>query len=169
MKFNFQKFKDWVDLSSKVISTLAILIGGYWAFHQFKLFDTDVANVQIFTSVDVFDQDGDNKLLAIHMKPKNIGKVPVEIGKGGLIIAVRKVPMNLKPGPNHLENLKEIYKIDLIKEKFPDGYVLEPGVEYDDIETFVVPKSSTYAITANMLLSDAGEDRVDHTTIVKIE
>jgi hypothetical protein len=50
--------------------------------------------------------------------------------------------------------------------RFPDGYELEPGVEYDEIVAIVVPKKSSFTIKATF---DLGEDEVDHTTVARVE
>jgi hypothetical protein len=101
----------------------------------------------------------------LHFKVKNIGKVPVN--QEHVTISVKDIPEGLKPSVVDIQKLKERYKED-IKKRYPmeeDGYVLEPGVEYDELVTLIVPKG-TYAIRAEM---DLGEDtEVDQDLIARV-
>ncbi|WP_342956820.1 hypothetical protein [Paraburkholderia sp. JHI869] len=42
------------------------------------------------------------------------------------------------------------YPARIIVSGFSGGYVMEPGIDYDEIETFVVPKNTTYIVRAEM-------------------
>ena len=81
-------------------------------------------------------------------------------------ITIRSIPSGAKAGILDLEKLPEFYKTDLMK-RFPDGYDLEPGVEYDEVLALVVPKGSIYSIKALLDFDDNAE--VDHTAIAYIE
>ena len=68
----------------------------------------------------------DSRLLAVHLKMKNIGKVPVK--PEHLMVTVRDIPDSLKPGVLEISKLKELYAED-VRKRYPDGYLLEPGGE----------------------------------------
>lgn len=160
-----QKAMDWADFLLKVVSIIAIVIGGLWAYFQFDLSRAAIDNIQMTVSSESQPYGNDTRLLLIHVKPKNIGKVLVMPGKSGFVVTVRKIPGDLKQGVVGLEKIPELYKVDLMK-RFPDGYELEPGVEYDEVVAVVVPKRSSYAVKA---LFGVGDDEVDHTAVARVE
>lgn len=163
---NLQIFRDWVDLILKCVSTIAIIVGGTWALYQYQIMETSADNVQITVTTESQPYGSDSRLLLIHAKPKNIGKVLVSAGKSGFLVSVRAIPENLKQGVVALDNLPMLYKGDILK-KFPDGYELEPGVEYDEVLALVVPKGKLFAVKATFDLGDNAE--VDHTTVARVE
>ncbi len=163
---NFQKIRDWTDLFLKILSIAAIIVGGIWAYYQFSVARTDIDNIQITVSTEQKQYGKETRLLLIHIKPKNIGKSLVELGKTGFVVTVRSIPDNLKQGVIDLEKAPKTYEIDLM-ERFKDGYEMEPGVEYDEVVALVAPKNTIYSIKATL---DLGEgDEVDHTVVTKIE
>ena len=163
---NLQSARDWVDLFLKVLSVLAIIAGGAWAYFQFVVTRTTAANVQLTVSSEVLPYSAESRLLIIHAKPKNIGKVSVTPAKAGFLVSVKSLPTNAKQGVLDLENLPDFYKTDLLK-RFSDGYMLEPGVEYDEAVALVVPVGSMYAIKITLNLEDNTE--VDHTIVSRVE
>jgi hypothetical protein len=60
-------------------------------------------------------------------------------------------------------------KIDFVKEY--DSDTLEPGVEQQDMGTFIVPRGGTYIIEAEFDLDSAGKDPTMENAfaIVKVE
>lgn len=163
---DIQKARDWADLLLKSLSIVAIIAGGIWAYYGFWVTETNVENVQITVSTEQQPYSKDSRLLLIHVKPHNIGKVLVSTGKAGFIVTVRSIPNNLKHGVVDLEAMPEIYKTDLLK-RFPDGYEIEPGGEYDEDIAMIVPRHSMYSIRATLDMGNNNE--VDHTTIARIE
>jgi len=169
MRITLQSTKEYVDLILKALSILAIIAGGGWAYYQFRLFETNAANIQISVSTETLKYSDDFKLLVIHSKVKNIGKVLVEPGKGGLVLTVRKLADELKPGAVDLAKAPVVPPgpTNILK-RYPDGYVLEPSVEYDEVLALVVPnENAVYAASAVLDLGD--NDEVDHTTFARLE
>ena len=82
------------------------------------------------------------------------------------MVSVRSIPSGLAVGVVDLEKLAKFYEVNL-KDRFPDGYELEPGVEYDEIVVLVVPKGTMYAIRATF--NTSATDEVDHTVVARIE
>jgi len=163
---DLQKARDWADLLLKSISVLALILGGGWAYYQFSITDTTASNIQLFVSTEYQPYSDDSRLLLIHVKPENIGKVSVEPGKDGFVVIVRSIAPNAGPGVLDLEKMPEVYKVNLM-ERFPKGYELEPGVKYDEVLALVVPKGSMYAIKATLDLGDDTE--MDHTVVARTE
>lgn len=166
MRIDLQKARDWADLVLKAVSVVAIIAGGSWAYYQFRVTETNASNIQLTISTEVVKYSDENRLLLIHIKPKNIGKVLVTPGKDGLVLTVRKLPDDYKPGAVDLAKLSEVHKVDVLK-KYPEGYELEPGVEYDEVDALIVPKGTVYAVDAVMDLGDSSE--VDQMHVVQVE
>lgn len=159
-----QKAKDWVDLVLKAMSIAAIIAAGVWAIYQFNLFDTAETNAELTISTETLPYSGNNKLLLIHVHPKNIGKVP--ISPQHLTVTVRDLPSDLKPGAIDLEKLKDRYKVDIL-DRYKDGYDMEPGVVYDEIVAMVVPNDTMYSVYGEIDLDP--ENEVDQTAVVRIK
>ena len=161
---NLQQARDWSDFVLKVCSIVAILAAGAWAFFQFRVTGTTESNIQLTVSTEVLPYGEGTRLLVVHAKPKNLGKVPVEIKKTSFPLVVRAVPSTEKAGPIFLSKLPESFKIDILQ-RFPEGYLLEPGVEYDEIFPVVVPLG-LYSAEATLNLDAQYE--VDHTVLVSV-
>ena len=161
-----QKARNWANLLLKVISMPAIVVGGAWAYYQFSTVDTAVPNIQLTISIDNQRYSDGLRGLFIHVKPRNIGKVPIEIkpGKESFVVTVRKGSNNVGQSALDMENLPEFYKADFMK-LFPDGYLLEPDAEHDEVLALVAPKGS-YAIKA--MLKFGGNGKVDQTVFARI-
>lgn len=91
-----QKAKDWADLTLKTLSSAAIVVAGLWAGGKFLITDEAASNIQVDVSTEVLSNTTDSRLLVVHFKMKNIGKVPVE--PEHLKVTVRDIPEGLKPG-----------------------------------------------------------------------
>ncbi|MEO6917487.1 MAG: hypothetical protein ABI171_00315 [Collimonas sp.] len=163
---DIQKARDWADFLLKSVATIAIIAGGLWGVYRFSAVGSNDINIQVLVSAETQAYSATQSLLVIHVKPKNIGKVTVRPGEDGLLVTVRKIPGDAKDGIMRLDALPLVYSTDLLK-RYLDGYEIEPGAEYDEIMTIVVPKGSVYAVRAELDLGN--EDEVDHTTVVRAE
>ena len=159
--------RDWSDLLLKVISIIAIALGGGWAYYQFDITETTASNVQVSVTSEYRKYSDSLRLLIVHAKAKNIGKILVQPGKDGFVVTVQRIPPNLNPGPLELEKLPVTYPPVNIVKRFPDGYELEPGVEYDEVAVFVVPSGEMYAVKATLDLGDTYE--VDNTAVTNVD
>ncbi|BCK86602.1 hypothetical protein MIZ01_0366 [Sideroxyarcus emersonii] len=145
-----QRAKDWSDLLLKWVTIIAIPIGGWWTYHNFSITDTAEWNPVINVSANALPYDSHSSLLVVHVKPKNIGKVPIVLkGKnsgGDIAITLRTLPANLKQGRIDEDKLPKLNELKSVVSEFSGEYVLEPGVEYDDVWSFIVPKGKTYFV-----------------------
>lgn len=161
-----QSAQDLSDLTLKVMSIIAIILGGWWAYYQFDISRATASNIQVAVTSESKNYDESSCILLIHVKVKNIGKVLVKPNKDGFIVSVRRIPKNLNQGPIELEKMPLMHRVNLLK-RYRDGYELEPEVEYDEIVALIVPKSSMYAVKATFNLSD--ETEVDQTAVANVE
>lgn len=161
---NLRRLRHYVDIVFKAISIVAILAGGVWAYYLFSVTRTSVANVDIFVSAESLRYSNDLRLLLVHAKPKNVGQTVVSLPKKGFIVTVKVVPPNVPVGAVELDKLPEFYKTDIL-DRFPDGYEIEPGAEYDELVALVVPKGAIFSVKAEMALPDNTE--VDNSIVAK--
>ncbi len=75
------------------MTILAIVAGGTWTVWTFFIQRTDVENVSLGVTTDSVEYRGDLRLLVIHVKPKNIGKVLVD--PPIFRLTVRRIPLDL--------------------------------------------------------------------------
>jgi hypothetical protein len=133
--------------------------------------DTHDISPNITVSTEVQPYDDKRALLVVHVKPKNPGKVAVNLDggdKGDINVRIVALPAGLKNGRIDLEKLPTIASAKNIVKRF-NGYVIEPGAEYDEIETFLVPRGVIYFVTAEMDNYDEPDDEVDGSCVVKID
>lgn len=163
--------KPWVDFVLTCMSLIAIPVAGWWAYHNFTVEDTHERNPNISVSADVLPYDDDHRLLVVHIRPKNVGKVPIELNggkKGDIDVAIKALPSKLSNGYIDFEKLPPQFPILHIVSNFKGGYVLEPGIDYDEVETYVVKNNTTYVVYAEINhFNDEPDDEID-TSIVAI-
>ena len=105
-------------------------------------------------------------MVIVYIKPKNIGKVPIEITGDGLALTLKEVPKDAKVGHIDMEKIPAILSVPDLVKKY-DGYRLEPGVEYNEVETFVLPIGNTYLIEAELNLDDSTSVGSYHVVQIK--
>ena len=169
--------KEWGNALLPWVTIVSIFIGGWWAYHNFSITDTAEWIPEIKVSVDVLPYDSNSSLLVVHIKPKNIGKVPVELYggvKGGDIsVAVSYMPSKHGLGRINDGELAKVEEIKSLVKENNGEYTLEPGQEYDDLQYFVVPKDRLYVVSAQLdwpYEGDNPEDgyNVDASTVVQV-
>lgn len=152
-----KQLKEWGSALLPWVTIISIPIGGWWAYHNFSITDTAEWNPEIRVSADVLPYDSNSSLLVVHVKPKNIGKVPIEL-QGGVKGGDISLTVSLIPSKHILGrvNEAELTKVDEIKsfvKELRGDYALEPGVEYDDLKYFVVSKDKLYVVSAQFNLA----------------
>ncbi|MFM0162905.1 hypothetical protein PQR39_21135 [Paraburkholderia sediminicola] len=173
MEFPLEKVKTWAELALTCASLVAIPVGGWWVYHNFSAEDTHEANPNITVTAEVLPYDDTRRLLMVHVKPKNLGKVPIELDggkKGDIDVLVKTFPAGLASGRVDRDKLPVAFAAHNIVSKYNGGYVMEPGIDYDEIETFIVPKGSTYLVYTEMdHYDDTPDDEVDDSAVVKVD
>jgi hypothetical protein len=99
--------------------------------------------------------------------------VPIELdgGKeGDITVTVGEVPSKLPDGPVDVDKLPVQFTVPNFVSRYPGGYVMEPGIDYDELLPFIVQKNKTYMVRAEMThYDDSPDDEVDGSYIVKVE
>lgn len=125
-------------------------------------------NVVLAIESETIKVDNSKQLLVLHIKPQNRGNVPVDIlsksNKGKFTVEVRKI--------ENIDNFKwlEESKMPLISStdilrNHKDGYTIESGAFYDEVETIQLP-IGLYWVKAKLTFSNS--DYVDESTVVKL-
>ncbi|AXL51524.1 hypothetical protein DSC91_004218 [Paraburkholderia caffeinilytica] len=177
MGFQLATVKAWADLALTCASLIALPVAGFWAYNNFAAEDTHTLNPNITVSADLLPYSQDFELLVVHAKPKNIGKVPVILrGKanGDIDISVKSISEGLTPPASKLAVAVNEAKLDTVAEnknitsEYADGYYMEPGIEYDEVRSFVVRKNATYLVRVE--IHDFEKDNfVDASCIVRAQ
>jgi hypothetical protein len=92
-------------------------------------------------------------LVIVYVKPKNIGKVPIEIAGDGITLTLKEIPKDAKVGHIDMEKIPTTLNLPNLVKKY-EGYLLEPGVTFNEVETFILPHGKTYLIEVAMDLGD---------------
>ena len=170
-KARVEQIKPFADLALTCMSVAAIVIGAWWTYHNFIAEDTHDISPNISVSAEVQEYDDKRALLIVHVKPKNSGKVPVNLeggDKGDIDVRVVALPARLANGRIDVDKLLPVASAKNIVKRFK-GYVIEPGAEYDEVEAFVMPRRTTYFLTAEMSHYDQNSaDEVDGSCVVKV-
>jgi len=168
LRLNLDAARDWADLTLKIMSALAIAAGGVWAYFQWRVTDAAETGAQISTSAEVLPYRQGLCLVVIHAKPKNVGRVPISAGRNGLSVTLQELPASLPPGAVNPNELKLRHApVDVIAAWRNEGYVIEPGVEYDELQTEVAPIGSIFLARAELDVGDGTE--VDQSTVVRAD
>ena len=172
-----KQLKGWGSALLPWMTIISIPIAGWWTYHNFSITDTPEWNPEIRVSADVLPYGSNLSLLVVHVKPKNIGKVPISLygGVKGGDISVKVSSMPSKHGLGRIieSELTKVEEIASLVKENSGEYSLEPGVEYDDLQYFVVPKDKAYLVNAQLDWPYDGENpddgyRVNASTVVPV-
>lgn len=173
VKFELERVKTWAELALTCASLVGIPVAAWWAFHNFSVEDTHEANPNISVSAEILPYDNERRLLVVHVKPRNPGKVPIELDggkKGDIDVLVKSFPTGLASGLVDHDKLPTVYRAHNIVSRYEGGYVMEPGIDYDEVKTFIVPKGTTYLVNVEMdHYDDTPDDEVDASAVVKVD
>jgi hypothetical protein len=162
-----KKITAITDLTLKWATILGIVAAGAWAFLNFWLMRLDVPNLVLTPSTETIPYTDNLRLLVIHIKPKNIGKVVFEPGKKGFHLLIKKLPKSAKYGELlEFAKAKTFKTVDLLRND-PDGYTLEPGAEYDEVESLVASAGDIFYIEAELWWSN-DQDSVMSKIVVRV-
>jgi hypothetical protein len=165
----YQNLADIIDVGSKLASTIAMLIGGWWAYEQFNVQRTNAENLFVSLASRVVASDTDSPVLIVDITLKNIGKVPVWAGKRvgdsgdvvgeGLELTVIEYEdrsegesasqriIDWDKGGGEQDYIVDKYNLIGSYYAYRNGsYMLNPGVEYHEAGAVPVTPSKLYAI-----------------------
>lgn len=131
--------RDALDPLSKLATILAVVIAAIWTYHIHEITGESDDNPQMTLSTQVLEYNQDERLLVVHVRDKNVGKIPIPLAKDSLTVTVKRIPDTLKPG--HVDMGKQPA---LFVDKSLEETDLEPAVEQDDLREFVISPGLYY-------------------------
>lgn len=103
---------------------------------------------------DVQGRTKQSRLIAIYVTEKNVGKVPIELDENALKVTIKKIPETRSLGFISIDKQSVSYENkDYLKRYGKEGTVIDPGVEYTDVELVDLPPGA-YHIEAMIDLHD---------------
>lgn len=157
-----RKITEFADLALKVLSCLAIIGAGVWALWVFWLGGSTDWQNNITLETQVLPYHDDLRLLVVHVKSKNPRSATFELDaskKDSYELRVRKLAADAKAGTVFHEDEGDlIASADLLKLAGGD-YEFLPGAEMDDMQTIVLPASSTVSVIAEMKIHTGTRDK----------
>lgn len=133
-------FTDWL---AKALGCAAVIVGGWWTYSLFISTGDGIPHLVLRMNADVL-ASGNERVLVLHLVPKNVGKVPLEKSPR---FDVCINPLSPDPSPGTvLEPQQRVdtgkqrcrWRIDVLR-KYTDGYFIDPGTDYDEVEAIVLP------------------------------
>ncbi len=160
-------------IAQSIATILAILTGGVWAFFNFSLFRTTADNLSVKIVPTVTRYNNDNYLLTITLNVSNLGKTRVYAGAKGCELMLRKLDRTKVSGQalaydySNNKSMKWsesgtelLPNLDMLRHYDPGTYWLEPGVEYHEIESIVIPKDGLIVVKTTFWVGDADVDAI---------
>lgn len=153
-----------LDPLSKLAQIIAVAIAGFWSYHIHRITGEADIDPELGVSTQVIAYSQGARLLVVHLREKNVGKVPLDLRPDALTLTVKKVPDSLTPG-----YVKMGSQPTLFEEKHlwrDDAPYISPGTEQKDVAAFVVAPG-TYTVNASVSLPDG--DIVSQVAFQKVD
>lgn len=153
---------DIADLALKVLSCLAILGGGVWAYYQFDIAGATNWQSNLTIETQVLPYRDDLRLLVVHVKSKNPRSVAFRLIKkdgDSFVLHVQRVSDDAKANTIVALGKQDavVPDIDLLADTGGE-YEFAPNAEMDDMRTIVLKVGSTVALTADMEANNGSLD-----------
>jgi hypothetical protein len=149
------------DFVVRVLTFLALAIGGAWAIYQYELTGaTDWTN-NLSLETKVMPYHDDLRLLVVHVRSKNPRNVGFELDtkkNDSFELRIRKFPDDAKANKVIDEDSGDIIASADLMEGTGGEYLLLPGAETDDMRTIVLPAKTTINVTAEMKIHNGTLD-----------
>jgi hypothetical protein len=161
----------WLQAVSAAAQVVAVIIGGYWVYHIHNVTGETDENINVTVEATSLPYSSAQRFLVVHVRPKNVGKVPVTFKKpDDLRVIVKRIPDALGAGTADVDALPVTVEKEhmLSRPSYGDEYELDPGVEFDEVAAFVVVPG-TYYIEAELQQKVGLDDTYGDQTVVRIE
>lgn len=157
-------FAKTADPWSKWMQVVAIVGAAWWAIYNYNLLGTSEPTPVMKVSVEVLPYDADKRLLVVHALPHNVGKVSIDVGYP-MSITIKRIPEGEGSGYIDRDKLPPLFEAKNIIQRYA-GYQLDPGVEFEEVEPFVVPAGASYIVEAVLGLKK--DEEVGATQLVHV-
>lgn len=175
-----KKAIEIADLALKVLSCIAIIGGGVWAYYQFKIAGSTDWQNNLALETQVLPYHDDLRLLVVHVKSKNPRNVTFNLRKkdgDSFVLRVQRIEDDAKVNTIIDPDERNVVVPDMDLMANTGGeYEFAPNAEMDDMRTIVLKVGSTLVLTADMethngTLDEHGKpdtDFVSTSTVVHI-
>ena len=154
-----------LDVLAKLAQVAAVVIAGIWTLHIHQITGEKEINPEIWVTSQVDAYSQDTRLLLVHIREKNVGKVPVVVGQDALALVVKKIPDGKSIGYIDIDKQPVLFSYAVFK-RYDEGVELSPGAEYEDVAQFVVAPGM-YHIEATLSLPE--NETVNGIAIQRVE
>jgi len=163
-----ERWLPYADFTLKLVSTVAFMVAGGWAYIQYLSAGSDNWMVNLDIQTEVLPYKDDLRMLVVHVKSKNPRNRLIELDKAendSYTLTVRKIATGLKSGAAVDFNKGEpIGEADFMPD---DGvYSFVPNAEFDDVAAFILPVNTLVCLSAK--LTTQGTDFVPAQRVVEI-
>jgi hypothetical protein len=173
LEANRANIATWSQAISTIVQVIAVCIAGYWTYHLHVVTGETDENVNVSVEATSLPYSKAQRLLIVHFRPKNVGKVPVTYDKeDDARVVVKQIPDDHAAGAVDLDKLPVAYERRNLFARYGEPYEIDPGIEFDELATFVVPPG-TYHVEGIIGSPNNKELRLDETiggqTVIRIE
>lgn len=159
---------SWLEPLSKLAQVVAVVIAGWWAWHLHETTSEAEEHVEVRVSTEVVNYHKTDQLLVVHIREKNVGKVPVHLKPDALLLTVKKIPESFAIGYIDTDTVVPVlFEVRDIFKRYGKEVWLDAGVEFQDVATFVV-KPGLYHTEAKIILGEK-EDWVNGIAVTRVE
>jgi hypothetical protein len=160
-KHSLRKFAAALDPLSKVAQVVAVAIAGFWTYHIHQITGEVDINPELWVSAEAFPYTKDARFLLVHIRQKNVGKVPVWLDENALSVTLKRIPDTLGSGYVDIDKQNPVFE----KKGRSGGIHLSPGAEYEDVAEFIVAPGlyhieAALLLPSHELLNDVAVERV---------
>jgi hypothetical protein len=137
------------ELTLKILTLVAAVVGGVWAFHLYQLAGGDGWAINVKLETKVLPYHNNLRLLVVNIKSLNSRNFELDPDKGDLYeLNFRRFPSSVNKETVVDENGGElIQKVSLLN---GEPYDFIPGLEMDNMQTIVVPSKTIVSLTAKI-------------------
>jgi hypothetical protein len=154
------------DPLSKVAQIVGVIIAAIWTWHISEITGEYGLKPEVHVNAETFDYSAISRLVAIHVKEQNVGKIPVMLNGNGLKITIKKIPDGLKNGYANIDKLPVLYEQKDFLRRYEEVQ-LDPGVEFEEVETFLL-EPGTYHIEATVYMEGTDDD-VNGIAVIRVK
>ena len=164
---NLDILEKIASAASDVVTMLALVIGGGWAFFRYVLKRENAWNLVIEANPTFHPYRSGQILLSVEIVLKNIGQVRIKPSGVGCRLSIRLLPQDQSVGqtPHWKDSTSLLTDYDVLRSANPrldnlpinENYWIEPNAHYTETVNVIVPKAATIMVEV-VFGSGSGEE-----------
>ncbi len=164
-----------ITIVTSIVNSVALLIGGIWAFNNFIRSRAGVWNLNIQVAPETIEVEDGRKLLVINVHLRNIGNVKIVPGPSGCVVKVIPIITNTEEVFSEIkaDTSKIIYQEDILKKYYRpkigyNNYEIEPNSEYHEEICLLVEEKNIFEIQVEFFYKQ-DKDSITESNIYSIQ